>query len=284
MILQKSNTGAIDTFLRKHRTLEALPESTAEIMQMTADPNCNLARLLKLIEKDAALAGAIMKAVNSSFYSLTTIMTRLDRALAYLGTKAVKEIVLSTCLSKLCKAASYGTYSARDLWNHGLCVAVTARELATLSATLDSEEAFLIGMLHDIGLLLAAQAEIKQATAVLSQAELGTTSFADLERLNFGFNHCELGVALARNWSFQESHAAVIQYHHAPGEAPEEFRALCHHFYVADTLACQTTMGCPLTGKGQTIAPEQLAAAAITTEMIDEVMEKVPMQMRLYQV
>jgi len=284
MILQKNAISAIDDFLKKHRTLDALPERTAEILRVTSDPNCQSKQLLRLIENDAALAGAIMKAVNSSFYSLTTIMTRLDRAIAYLGNKAVKEIVLSTCLSKLVRAANYGTYSARDLWEHGVAVAIAGRELALRTGKLDSEEAFLIGMLHDIGLLLATQSEIKQATALLTQAELGTDSFAELEKLNFGFNHRDLGAALARNWSFQEPHAMVIQYHHTPADAPEEYRALCWHFYIADTVACQTDIGCPLTAKGQELSPEALAGAGITAEMVEEVRGKLPVLMRLHRI
>jgi putative nucleotidyltransferase with HDIG domain len=280
----KNNATAIDLFLKKHHTLQALPDSTRQIMGITADPKCNVAQLVRLIEKDAALAGAILKAVNSSFYSLTTKMTRLDNAVAYLGTKSVKEIVLSTCLSRLCKATSFGAYTARDLWDHSICVAIAARELAARSAKLDSEEAFLMGMLHDIGLLLAAQSEVEQGTRLLTQAEMGTYQFAELEQSVFGFSHCELGLALATKWSFQEPHLMVIRYHHSPNEALGEFRALCNHFYIADSLVCQTTIGCPLSAKGQLLGADNLEAAGITAEMVEEVATKLPLLMRLHHI
>jgi putative nucleotidyltransferase with HDIG domain len=280
----RNNALGVDSFLKKHPALRALPESAAEIMHLSGDPNCKSPQLVRLIEKDTALAGAVMKAVNSSFYSLTTKMTRLDRAVAYLGTRTVKEIVFCTCLCTMCKAADFGTYTARDLWDHGICVAIAARELAVRSDKLDPEEAFLAGMLHDIGLMLAAQSEVGQGTALFTQAEMGTGPFGELEQWIFGFKHGELGAALARKWAFPEPHLMVIEFHHRPDEAPEEYQALCHHIYVADTLACQTRIGCPLSAKDQTVSGDNLQAAALTAEMVDEVNARLPLLMRLHQV
>jgi putative nucleotidyltransferase with HDIG domain len=237
---------------------------------------------VKLIEKDAALAAAIMKAVNSAFYALPTKMTRLDRAVAYLGMRTVKEVSASACLSKLCKPIDFGPYTARDLWDHGIAVAIAARELANRSKKFDGEEAFLLGILHDIGLILAAQSEKAKGTDLLTKAQAGQGTFADLERQIFGFSHTELGAALAKKWAFQEMQAGVIEFHHSPGEAPEEYRALCHHLYVADTIACQTEIGCPLSGKGQPLETQHLAAAGITATAVEEVKLKLPLLARLH--
>lgn len=141
-----------------------------------------------------------------------------------------------------------------------------------------------MGMLHDIGLLLAAQSEVEQGTRLLTQAEMGTNQFAELEQSVFGFSHCELGLALATKWSFQEPHLMVIRYHHSPNEALGEFRALCNHFYIADSLVCQTTIGCPLSAKGQLLGADNLEAAGITAEMVEEVATKLPLLMRLHHI
>src|SRR4051794_10708241 len=82
-------TVAIDAFLAKHQVVNALPENTTKIIRMIRDPNCNIANLQKMISEDAALAGRIMKAVNSSFYALQSKVTRLDRAISFMGLKAV---------------------------------------------------------------------------------------------------------------------------------------------------------------------------------------------------
>jgi putative nucleotidyltransferase with HDIG domain len=276
------NTAPVDAFLTKHQTIHALPENAGQIMRMTSDVNCDSAQLVMLIEKDAALAAAIMKAVNSAFFALPAKMTRLDRAVAYLGMKTVKEVSASACLSKLCKPVDFGPYTARDLWDHGIAVAIASRELANRSKMFDGEEAFLLGILHDIGLILAAQSEKAKGTELLTKAQAGQGAFADLEQQIFGFSHTDLGGALARKWSFQEAHARVIEFHHSPQEAPEEYRALCNHLYVADTMVCRTEIGCPLSGKGQPLEPQHLQSAGISQTAIEEVTYKLPLLARLH--
>src|SRR5580704_3625069 len=151
---------SVEDFLSRHQNIQAMPESTIRILRMTRDPNCNTSHLLKLIEQDAALSARIIKAVNSSFYAVQTKITRLDRAVAFMGLKAVKEVVVSSSLGGLCKDVEIGNFSARDLWDHSVGVAILSRELAVCSGTIDPEDAFLAGMLHDVGLLLAAQSEV----------------------------------------------------------------------------------------------------------------------------
>src|SRR5579872_7341569 len=119
---------SINDFLERHQSIQAMPESTIRILRMTRDANCNIAQLLKLIEQDAALSARIMKAVNSSFYALQAKITRLDRAVAFMGLKAVKEVTVSSSLSGLCKDVAIGNFSARDLWDHSVGVAIISRE------------------------------------------------------------------------------------------------------------------------------------------------------------
>jgi len=273
---------AVDNFLRTHKVIHALPESSVQLIQAVGDPDCDSGRLLKLIEKDPALAGTIMKSVNSAFYSLPVKMTRLDRAVAYLGLQTTKELAVASSISKMVKWISFGKYKARDLWDHSIAVAITSRELAVKSRKMDGEEAFLLGILHDIGLLLAAQSEPEFGEKLLTSAEANESSFAKLEQRIFGMLHGELGGALAMNWGFQESHAAAIQFHHTPELAPEEFSQFSHHLYVADTIVCGTHIGCPLTGKGQPLEQVHLDAAGVSQEMVEAVTNRLPILARLY--
>jgi HD-like signal output (HDOD) protein len=277
-----SNPAAVEAFLKEYQMIQAMPDSAMQVMRLTADPKCDSARLGKLIEKDAALVAAIMKTVNSAFYSLPAKMTRLDRALDYLGMKTVKEIVATTCLSKLCSATSLGTYSVRDLWDHSVVTGIVARELAIRSNQLDSEECFLAGILIDIGLILTAQSDVKRGADLLTQAESATVPFADLELQLFEFTHADLGASLAKKWKMPESHATVIQFHHHPDDAPEPYRTVASHLFIADSLAAQNKVGCPLTARQQTPGDSHLDAAGVTREMIDEVVKKLPLLIRLH--
>jgi putative nucleotidyltransferase with HDIG domain len=273
---------AIDQFLARHQTIQAMPESAIRILRMTRDPNCDIGQLLKLIEQDAALSARIMKAVNSAYYALQTKMTRLDRAVAFMGLKAVKEVTASFSLAGMCKDTPIGNYSARDLWDHSVAVGILARELAVHSGTIDPEDAFLAGMLHDVGLLLVAQCDVERCKRIFAGAEVGTQPFTHIEQVIFGFNHCELGERLAQTWKFPEDVVAVIRWHHHPEEAPEEFKTLCRHIYIADTCTAAAKVGFSLTTTNQEIGSLLLDRTRLTSEIIAEATAKIPKLLRLH--
>ncbi len=276
-------TPAIDAFLSKHQMVNALPENTTRIIRMTNDPNCNINTLLDVISKDAALAGRIMKAVNSAYYALETKITRLDRAVAFMGMKAVKEVALSASLGTMCKAVKFGKYDARNLWDHSMGVAILARELSIKSQRGDSEEMFLAGMLHDLALLLACQSEVAKATDMFTRADEDQDSpFEEYEYQVFGFSHAQLGERLAASWRFPEHLQAAIRWHHEPTEAPEAHRATCNLLYIADTLCCEAKVGIPLTCNSQKLTDDQLEEANISREVATGLCERLPLLLRLY--
>jgi HD-like signal output (HDOD) protein len=277
-----NSTPAIDAFLEKHAVVNALPENTSRILRMTGDKECNTGHLLKLISQDAGLTGAIMKAINSAFYALQTKITRLDRAVALMGLRAVKEVTLSSCLSGLCKPVRLGQYDGRDLWDHSIAVAIMARELAVLSSALDPEEAFLAGMMHDIALLLAVQSEVEMGTKLVSGAEASAEPFTVQEHHIFGFNHCELGAQLGSKWNLASQITAAIQWHHDPESAPQEHQLLVRHICVADTLSCEAAIGFPLTCKGQQVTQEMLENIQLTPDAAAAASAKLPLLLRLH--
>jgi len=272
----------INAFIEKHPSLSALPENTSRILRMTSDQECNIQQLLKLISQDAALAGSIMKAVNSAFFALPTKVTRLDRAVTLMGLRAVKEVTISSCLSHLCKPIRLGRYDARDLWDHSVGVAIMARELAVQSKAIDAEEAFLAGMMHDIALLLALQSEPEKGTQVLSHAENGDDSFIDEECRVFGFSHCDLGEHLATKWNLAPQIAAAIRWHHEPESAPPEHALLVRHIYAADTLCCEAGVGLPLTCRHQQVSDDVLEKVKLTREIAAATAAKLPILLRLH--
>jgi HD-like signal output (HDOD) protein len=273
---------SVDIFLARHQKIQAMPESTVRILRMTRDSNCNISQLLKLIEQDAALSAGIMKAINSAYYALQAKMTRLDRAVAFMGLKAVKEVALSSSLSGLCRNVAIGKYTARDLWDHSVGVAIFARELAVHSRMIDPEDAFLAGMLHDVGLLLAVQSELGKSTGLFQAADAGKFPFTEVEQNVFGFNHCELGERLSQTWNLPEYVTGVIRWHHDPEAAPEEFKTACRHVFIADSRCCEANVGFPLTCALQKISNETLERAHLSREIMADVTAKLPLLLRLH--
>jgi putative nucleotidyltransferase with HDIG domain len=282
MIDVAQNDAAIDAFIAENAAIHALPDNAIRIIRMTNDANCSTAQLFKQISADAALAARIMKAVNSAYYSLPKKISSLDHAITFMGLRAVKEVTLSSTLATACKPVALGEYDARDLWDHSLAVAVLSRELAGQSKTVDPEEAFTTGMLHDVGLLLTTQSQPSKCANIFAAAGVPGRTFASLERHIFKFDHAELGGRLGENWQFPPYMAAAIRWHHQPDQAPIEHQAMCLLVYIADTFCCEAKVGFPLTCIGQSVSDDQLAAAKLKREEVVKVSAKLRLLLRLY--
>jgi putative nucleotidyltransferase with HDIG domain len=282
MIATAPNDAVINAFIAQHAAIHALPDNAIRIIRMTNEPNCNTAQLYKQISQDAALAARIMQAVNSAYYSLPKKISSLDHAITFMGLRAVKEVTLSSTLASACKPVDLGKYTARDFWDHSLGVAILARELAGQAKTVEPQEAFTAGMLHDVGLLLTTQSVPAQCVQLFTAAEAPGRPFTALEQQVFKFDHAELGGRLGDNWQFPPYMSAAIRYHHQPDQAPTEHHAICLRVHIADTFCCEAKVGFPLTCAGQQITDDQLEAAHVTREAVAKISAKLRLLLRLY--
>src|SRR5438874_5157500 len=166
----KSNTAAaaaakpVDTkalvaeAVKKVTTIATLPEVTARIVSTVEDPKSTAAQLHKIVSHDPALVTRILKVVNSSFYGLPGQIGSIERAIVLLGLNAVKNIAVAASLGQLFRGAKLCEgFEAKDLWTHCVAVAVAAREMAKQMKAPIADEAFLAGMIHDIGILVFLQ-------------------------------------------------------------------------------------------------------------------------------
>ncbi len=234
-------------------TLGTLPEITSRIVETIENRNSSAAQLHKIVCHDPALVTRILKVVNSAFYGLPGQIGSIDRAIVLLGLNAVKNLAVAASLGQMFRNARlcHG-YTARDLWKHCIAVAVGARDMARQMRLPIAEEAFLGGMIHDVGLLVSLQVMPEKLQQVCNHAwQLRQVSqpydFCLLERQTLGMDHQQLGMALSAQWKFPRSCQWVAGYHHRPGDLSEDGRMLVTLVQVADGLACEAEEGFPLT-------------------------------------
>src|SRR5882757_3577299 len=140
--------------LRKVTNISTLPEVTAKIVATVEDPKSTAASLHKIVAHDPALATRILKVVNSAFYGLPGQIGSVERAIVLLGLNAIKNIAVAASLGQLFRGVKLcDGFTAKDLWTHCIAVGVVARDLAQQMKLPLAEEAFLAGIMHDIGLV-----------------------------------------------------------------------------------------------------------------------------------
>jgi putative nucleotidyltransferase with HDIG domain len=251
---------------------------TAKIISIVDDPKSTAHDLHNIIKNDPALATKILKVVNSAFYGLPGQVSDLDRAIVLLGLSAVKNIAISASISRLFTAEKISDkFSARDIWKHSVAVAVATREFCCrIGKKAFAEEAFLAGLIHDLGLLIERQAFPDQLTDVIRTACKEERPFCDIEMEAINVDHQALGAALAAKWKFPRPLQTVIGYHHRIENLKDDARLLPTIVYISDVMCCCEKIGFYLTGNCQDVTDTLLESVGLTESDFHSVRESLP--------
>ncbi len=189
--------------------LYTLPRVAMQVLELTANPDVDTRALHACIEQDPALTAKLLKVVNSSLFGLSRQVDDLTQALALLGVKPLKLLVLGFSLPDALFAEMAGDVLG-VYWRHTLTKAITARELSQQWWKLDGDEAFLAGMLQDLGLLILIQQLGEPMVGFLNRVERDQADLLDAERRRFGFDHTELTARLLSFWNLPPRLVATI--------------------------------------------------------------------------
>ena len=226
-----------------------LPEITTQIITTVENPRSSAGQLHKIIAHDPSLSSRILKVVNSAFYGVSGQVGSVDRAIVLLGMTAVKNIAVAASLGQLFRGAKLcDGFSAKDLWTHCIAVGVTAREVARKTKMGNPDEAFLAGLIHDVGILVALQTWPEKIQTICSTAKKSGGNFCEIERQILGVDHQALGRGLAEHWKFTKACQLVAGFHHIPSELEEDCPQV-YAVHIADTLCCQIDKGFNLTAR-----------------------------------
>jgi HD-like signal output (HDOD) protein len=256
--------------VKKVNSIATLPEVTARIIATVEDPKSTAAQLHKIVSHDPALVTRIMKVVNSAFYGLPGQIGSIERAIVLLGLNAIKNIAVAASLGQLFRGVKLCEgYTARDLWTHCIAVGVAARDLARQMKLPVADEAFLAGMIHDVGLLIQLQNTPDQLRKVCETAKTSERSFIALEREIIGMDHQQLGACLAEQWRFPKSCQLVAGHHHQPSSLGDQNKMLITLVYVADTICCQSKHGFNLTAMHQRLDELELREVQLDPALVN---------------
>lgn len=263
--------------LDKVTEISAIPEITTRIMDVVENPKATARDMHDIVKCDPALAARVLKVVNSAFYGLPSQIANLDRAIIMLGLSAVKNIALAASISRLFTPEPIcEQFEARDLWKHSIAVGVCSRLLARKVTREFAEEAFVAGLVHDMGLLIEHQlfgAKLRQvALRCFHQIE----DFRTVERELIGADHEAFGAALAVKWKFPQSLRNAIAYHHDPARLNPEFRRLAAFVCIADVCCCQIKHGFYLTAAHQQLSNELLQEVGLTPATLETITAELP--------
>lgn len=199
-------------------SLPTLPAIAMQVLELTQKEEVDLSEIAKTITKDPALAGKILKTVNSSFYGRSHAVSTVSHALVILGLQAVKTLVLGFSLvTSLSKDRAKG-FDHMRYWRRSIYAATAARVISAKVGCVQHEEAFLATLLADVGVLVFNKVLGEQYDVVYKAC----ASHSDLpakEVSALGASHPEVGGYLAESWKLPPVLCLPIRHHHAPEAA-----------------------------------------------------------------
>lgn len=205
--------------------IPTLPSVVSTVLNLLSDPNVSANKIGEVISTDISLSTKTLKIVNSAFYGFSKRISTITQAVVILGFNTIKSAVFGVAvINAFDKYKKRTSINYEDFWNHSLAVGAASRVLSRYINYENSEEAFIGGIIHDIGKLLLSQFASKQYEEVLEKVryESDNKVFSDIEKSILGFDHSEIGYFLVEKWNFPKNLSSIIKYHHNPSIVPDD--------------------------------------------------------------
>jgi HD-like signal output (HDOD) protein len=195
--------------------LPTMPETYGRLQAALAQPSVTAAEIGDIVNSDAAIASKVLQITNSAFFRLRKPMVRIKDAVTYLGFATIRNLVLSAELSSQWKTSQrLLDVDPERLQNHAQFAAAACKSLAGGRASAD--DAWLTGLLHDIGYWILIQECPNELAQALELSRLENLPLFECERRTTGATHAQIGAYLLGLWGLPYSIVEAVAMHHTP--------------------------------------------------------------------
>lgn len=217
--------------------LPSPPQTLLKLLSLCQSEDTGLKELAELIANDPALSAKVLAVAHSAAYHRADAQAlTLLQATSRLGTALIKVLVISEIVSQTFNHFNQAcSTDLRAFWKHSLSVALIAKELASPLDYPSAEEAYLAGLLHNIG-RLALRAAAPQEPLALFNA-LDDAALCEQERQSVGMSHTEAGAWLLERWHISDQMIESVRLHHDIESNLTEAHALSRLIHLAHRLA-----------------------------------------------
>ncbi|WP_425615306.1 HDOD domain-containing protein [Anatilimnocola sp. NA78] len=227
---------SLERLFARMEQVAALPGIAQRVLQLTDSEHVRTDELREAIQNDPILVARILRRLNSAYYALSTKVTDLRTAISLLGFREIRNLAMTVCVSRMFETPGHhGTYRREALWEHSVAVGAASRLVARVCGRGVPEEAYIAGLLHDLGIILIDQSLRRHFCQVVSSVG-PTIPTCEAENRILSFDHALLGGFVASKWNLAEPVIDAIAYHHSSGEYTGPHQDLVYVVAVANYL------------------------------------------------
>ncbi len=193
------------------QAIPSMPKASHQAFQLATNPNADARDYIEVLEADEGLSARVLKIANSVFYDRGGGSKTIEQAVTVIGTSELKGLLNASALA--------GIFPVKhplraQFWAHNIASALTARQLARQIIPSQTDQAFLGGMMHDIGKLLLLQQHTDLYERIYRRGLIEGFESVTSEEDEYPFNHTHVGQAIGERWNFSPELISVIRSHH----------------------------------------------------------------------
>ena len=269
----KKKPPTLDELLKRVHDLPTVPNAALRVMQMTRGNEISPREIGDAISHDPNFAARILKLANSAYYGLPRSVGTLTEAVMMLGNRTIRNLTIVAATHETLNQDLVGyDLPAGELWRHSMAGATVATFLAEACDYPYVEEAFVAGLLHDVGKLVLGVYVKDFVGDIFNYMNHSHCSFAEAEKSVLGFDHAEVGGHVARQWNLPTPLTQAIAWHHAPVQRGQVI-PLVGIIHLADYLCLCAGIGVGLNRVGEEFPEGLLAMLHLRQEDVENALQ-----------
>ena len=209
----------IQTILQSAGNLPTLPGIAIQILDAVKQEDTGLKEVGDILNSDPPLATKVLQIANSSLYGMK--VDRVQHAVNILGGELIKNLVLGFSLIRNTGREKSSLFDYSEFWKDSLVTAISSRWILQKRAPRLKENGFILGLIHNIGVLVLVQSMPRRYSQVLEEVREEEASQYEAEERILGVNHLQVGSYIAEKWGFPDTLTLPIAHHHYPDLLPQ---------------------------------------------------------------
>ncbi|WP_028578920.1 HDOD domain-containing protein [Desulfogranum japonicum] len=203
------------SLIKKFKKTKTLPHIVTRLAELINDEDSTLQDFEEVIKLDPTLVARLLTLVNSSYFGMARKVDSISRAVALLGMKNLHNIAITDAIKGMIDTnIKPAGFSPDRLWSHSAAVGICCKMIAERIFSINGDDAYLCGILHDIGLIVEYEAASEGFLEIIQRLEPGGPDIMVIEREILGTDHCEIGYILAQEWQVADQLSEAIRDHH----------------------------------------------------------------------
>lgn len=233
----------LEALVRKVKDILAVPHILDRILKISEDSSAGAKELAQAIRSDAATTATTLKKANTVFYGAGAQVREVQQAIVRIGFGEIRCLVLGmSVIKQFSKEQQSNGFDRHDFWRHSLATAILAKCFAQKLRLPSAEEAFVGGLLHDLGKIVLDEYCNPPFRSIVMEAINQMEPILWAEKRRLSYSHIDVGAAMLKLWKFPQELQVVVGRHHTPEAqtretAKEKDLMLARLVYVANIMA-----------------------------------------------